>query len=109
MVFLDDPGRLSLLPDIHLKCPSSPCRVLVSFVGFTGDLGSFLCSKTPQPETQDSSQTPSQSSDLCTAPVAAANWGPCLRRNVVSERERRCGQSQGGQYASRVETFRAVV
>ncbi|XP_028628608.1 spermatogenesis- and oogenesis-specific basic helix-loop-helix-containing protein 1 [Grammomys surdaster] len=47
------------------------------------------CSKTPQPETQDSLQTPSQSSDLCTAPVAAANWGPCLRRNVVSERERR--------------------
>lgn len=77
-------------------------------VGFTGDLGSFLRSKTPQPETQDSLQTPSQSSDLCTAPVAAANWGPCLRRNVVSERERRCGQSQGGQYASAVE-FRSVV
>ncbi|XP_031229193.1 spermatogenesis- and oogenesis-specific basic helix-loop-helix-containing protein 1 isoform X1 [Mastomys coucha] len=47
------------------------------------------CSRTPQPETQDSLQTPSQSSALCTAPVAAANWGPCLRRNVISERERR--------------------
>ncbi|XP_021050662.1 spermatogenesis- and oogenesis-specific basic helix-loop-helix-containing protein 1 [Mus pahari] len=47
------------------------------------------CSKTPQPETRDSLQTPSQSTALCTAPVAAANWGPSLRRNVVSERERR--------------------
>ncbi|XP_052037019.1 spermatogenesis- and oogenesis-specific basic helix-loop-helix-containing protein 1 isoform X1 [Apodemus sylvaticus] len=47
------------------------------------------CSRTPQPETQDSLQTPSQSSALCRAPVPAADWGPCLRRNVVSERERR--------------------
>ncbi|GAB1286091.1 Spermatogenesis- and oogenesis-specific basic helix-loop-helix-containing protein 1 [Apodemus speciosus] len=45
--------------------------------------------QTPQPETQDSLQDPSQSSALCTAPGPAADWGPCLRRNVVSERERR--------------------
>nr|XP_038961283.1 spermatogenesis- and oogenesis-specific basic helix-loop-helix-containing protein 1 isoform X3 [Rattus norvegicus] len=47
------------------------------------------CSKTPQTETQENLETPSQSSALCPAPVAAANWSPCLRRNVVSERERR--------------------
>lgn len=79
------PGGFPLLPSRHL--PQMP---LVAFVRFTGGLGSFLCSKTPRPETL------SQGSGLHTAPVAAANWGPCLRRNVISERERRCVQPQGG-------------
>ncbi|XP_060246500.1 spermatogenesis- and oogenesis-specific basic helix-loop-helix-containing protein 1 [Meriones unguiculatus] len=47
------------------------------------------CSKTSRPETRDNLQSLSQGSGLHTAPVAAANWGPCLRRNVISERERR--------------------
>ncbi|XP_059115099.1 spermatogenesis- and oogenesis-specific basic helix-loop-helix-containing protein 1 [Peromyscus eremicus] len=47
------------------------------------------CSKTPQPETRDSLPTPSQGSGPRTVPVAAANCGSCLRRNVISERERR--------------------
>ncbi|XP_050011213.1 spermatogenesis- and oogenesis-specific basic helix-loop-helix-containing protein 1 isoform X1 [Alexandromys fortis] len=51
--------------------------------GFTG------CSKTPQPETRDNLQTPSQGSGPRAVPAAAANCGSCLRRNVVSERERR--------------------
>ncbi|KAK7800911.1 hypothetical protein U0070_015683 [Myodes glareolus] len=62
---------------------------LVAFVGFTGGLGSVLCSKTPQPETRDNLQTPSQGSGPHAVPGAAANCGSCLRRNVVSERERR--------------------
>ncbi|XP_052581827.1 spermatogenesis- and oogenesis-specific basic helix-loop-helix-containing protein 1 isoform X2 [Peromyscus californicus insignis] len=47
------------------------------------------CSKTPQPETRDSLPTPSQGSGPRAVPVAAANCGSCLRRNVISERERR--------------------
>ncbi|CAH6788720.1 spermatogenesis- and oogenesis-specific basic helix-loop-helix-containing protein 1 [Phodopus roborovskii] len=50
--------------------------------GFTG------C-RTPQSETRDSLQTPSQGSRPRTGPAAAADCGSCLRRNVVSERERR--------------------
>ncbi|KAL1785393.1 spermatogenesis-and oogenesis-specific basic helix-loop-helix-containing protein 1 [Sigmodon hispidus] len=41
--------------------------------------------RTPQPEARDSLQT----SGPHTVSVAAANGGPCLRRNVISERERR--------------------
>ncbi|XP_036042286.1 spermatogenesis- and oogenesis-specific basic helix-loop-helix-containing protein 1 [Onychomys torridus] len=47
------------------------------------------CSKTPQPETRDNLPTPSQGSGPRAVPVAAANCGSCLRRNVISERERR--------------------
>ncbi|XP_040600804.1 spermatogenesis- and oogenesis-specific basic helix-loop-helix-containing protein 1 isoform X2 [Mesocricetus auratus] len=50
--------------------------------GFTG------C-RTPQPATRDSLQTPSQGLRPRTGPVAAADCGSSLRRNVVSERERR--------------------
>ncbi|XP_051022278.1 spermatogenesis- and oogenesis-specific basic helix-loop-helix-containing protein 1 [Acomys russatus] len=51
--------------------------------GFTG------CSKTAQPETRGALQIASQGSGLRRARAAAADWGPCLRRNVISERERR--------------------
>ncbi|OBS74959.1 hypothetical protein A6R68_14524 [Neotoma lepida] len=45
--------------------------------------------KIPQPETRDNLQTPTQGSGPRTIPVAAANGGSQLRRNVISERERR--------------------
>nr|XP_042131060.1 spermatogenesis- and oogenesis-specific basic helix-loop-helix-containing protein 1 isoform X2 [Peromyscus maniculatus bairdii] len=54
-----------------------------------GGSGITGCSKTPQPETRDSLPTPSQGSGPRPGPVAAANCGSCLRRNVISERERR--------------------
>ncbi|KAL6036698.1 hypothetical protein STEG23_001067 [Scotinomys teguina] len=47
------------------------------------------CSRPPQLETRDNFPILSQGSGPCTAPVAATNCGSCLRRNVISERERR--------------------
>lgn len=84
-----DPRLGHFLSDVHPSCLGSACGAPAAFVGFTGGLGSVLLSKTPQPETRDSLPTPSQGSGPRPGPVAAANCGSCLRRNVISERERR--------------------